>query len=75
MLSCAGLPPDNPNRSAPDPLPSDSELFATALQRAGVPAELHVFEEGPPAFAQIFELDMARDAVDRISAFARARPA
>jgi acetyl esterase/lipase len=51
----------------------DSELFAAALERAGVRAELHVFEDGPHAFAQIFALDMARDAVGRISAFARAR--
>ena len=35
--------------------------------------ELHVFEDAPHAFAQIFMLDMAADAVARISAFARAR--
>ena len=56
-----------------DPLASDSELFAAALQKAGVPAELHVYDDGPHAFAQMFMLDMASDAVARISAFARAR--
>ena len=68
-----GLPPAVLVVGTLDPLLSDSELFAAALERAGVPAELHVFEDGPHAFAQIFALDMARDAVGRISAFARAR--
>jgi acetyl esterase len=68
-----GLPPAVLLVGTLDPLLSDSELFAAALERAGVPAELHVFEDGPHAFAQIFALDMARDAVGRISAFARAR--
>ena len=68
-----GLPPAVLLVGTLDPLLSDSELFAAALERAGVPAELHVFEDGPHAFAQIFALDMARDAVGRIAAFARAR--
>jgi hypothetical protein len=34
---------------------------------------LNVFEDGPHAVAQVCALDMARDAVGRISAFARAR--
>src|SRR5262249_30688036 len=56
-----------------DPLQSDSEMFAAALQSAGVETELHVFEDAPHAFAQIFALDMAADAIARVSAFARAR--
>ena len=56
-----------------DPLLSDSELFAAALEREGIPAELHTFEDGPHGFAQIFSLDMAGDALKRIAAFARAR--
>jgi acetyl esterase/lipase len=50
-----------------------SELFAAALQGAGVPAELHVYNGAPHAFAQMFMLDIAADAVDRIAAFARAQ--
>ena len=38
---------------------------------AGVRAELHVFEDGLHAFAQMFMLDMASDAVRRMAAFAR----
>ena len=68
-----GLPPAMLVVGTLDPLLSDSELFAAALEGVGVPAELHVFEDGPHAFAQIFALDMARDAVGRIAAFARAR--
>ncbi len=54
-----------------DPLLSDSELFADALRRAGVSAELHVFQDAPHAFAQMFMLDMAAEALARISVFAR----
>jgi acetyl esterase len=68
-----GLPPAVLVVGTLDPLLSDSELFAAALERAGVPAELHVFEDGPHAFAQMFALDMARDALGRIASFARAR--
>lgn len=56
-----------------DPLQSDSELFDEALRKAGVPTELHVYPDAPHGFAQMFMLDMAADAVKRISAFARAR--
>lgn len=68
-----GLPPAILVVGTLDPLLSDSELFAGALRKAGVPAELHVYPDGPHAFAQIFALDMAADAVKRISAFARDR--
>jgi acetyl esterase/lipase len=68
-----GLPPATLLVGTLDPLQSDSELFADALQKAGVPADLHVYEDAPHAFAQMFMLDMARDAVARVSAFARAR--
>jgi acetyl esterase len=68
-----GLPPAVLLVGTLDPLLSDSELFAAALERAGVPAELHLFEDGPHAFAQMFALDMARDAIERIAAFSRGR--
>jgi acetyl esterase len=56
-----------------DPLLSDSELFAESLRRAGVAADLHVFADAPHAFAQMFMLDMASEAVARIATFARSR--
>jgi acetyl esterase len=68
-----GLPPAVLVVGTLDPLLSDSELYADALRRAGVPAELHVFPDGPHAFVQISMLDMAADAIARISAFARSR--
>jgi acetyl esterase len=69
----AGLPPAVLVAGTLDPLLSDSQLFADALVKAGVPAELHVYEDGLHAFAQMFMLDMASEAVGRISAFARSR--
>lgn len=54
-----------------DPLLSDSQLFAVALQKAGVPAELHVYEDGIHAFLQFPTFDMTRDALERIAAFGR----
>src|SRR5262249_59876301 len=68
-----GLPPAVLIVGSLDPLQSDTEMFAAALAKAGVEAELHVFDDAPHAFAQIFMLDMAADAIARISAFARAR--
>jgi acetyl esterase len=68
-----GLPPAVLVVGSLDPLQSDSEMFAAALTKAGVETELHVFDDAPHAFAQIFMLDMAADAIARISAFARAR--
>jgi len=49
------------------------ELFAAALRGAGVPAELHVDDGAPHAFAQMFMLDIAADAVDRVAVFTRAQ--
>jgi acetyl esterase len=54
-----------------DPLLSDSQIFAAALKGAGVPAELHVFEDGIHAFLQLPIFDMTGDAFARIAAFAR----
>ena len=68
-----GLPPAVLVVGSLDPLQSDSEMFAAALTKAGVETELHVFDDAPHAFAQIFMLDMAADAIARIGAFARAR--
>ena len=66
-----GLPPAILVVGTLDPLLSDSQLFAAALQKAGVPAELHVYEDGIHAFLQVPAFDMTRDALDRIAAFAR----
>jgi acetyl esterase len=66
-----GLPPAILIVGTLDPLLSDSQLFAAALQRAGVPAELHVYEDGIHAFMQIPTFDVTRDAFERISAFGR----
>ena len=65
-----GLPPAILIVGTLDPLLSDSQLFAGALQGAGVPAELHVYEDGIHAFLQMPMLDMARDALEKIAAFA-----
>ncbi len=54
-----------------DPLLSDSELFAAALRKAGVPAELLVYEDGIHAFLQVPTFDMTRDALAKIAAFGR----
>jgi acetyl esterase len=54
-----------------DPLGSDSELFAAALERAGVTVELHVVEDGIHAFLQMPMLDMAAAAMRTLCAFAR----
>jgi acetyl esterase/lipase len=66
-----GLPPTLLIVGTLDPLLSDSQLFAAALQRAGVPAELHVYDDGIHAFLQIPTFDVTRDALDRIAAFGR----
>jgi len=56
-----------------DPLFSDSELFAAALQKAGVPAELLVYEDGIHAFLQIPILEITRDALAKTAEFCRRR--
>jgi acetyl esterase len=56
-----------------DPLLSDSQLFAAALQKAGVPAELLIYEDGVHAFLQFPTFDMTRDALAKIAAFCRKR--
>ena len=66
-----GLPPAILVVGTLDPLLSDSQLFAAALQKAGVPAELHVYEDGIHAFLQVPAFDMTRDALERIAAFGR----
>lgn len=68
-----GLPPAVLVVGTLDPLLSDSELFAEALRKAGVEAELHVYPDGIHGFAQMFMLNMAADAVKKISAFCRDR--
>jgi len=42
-----------------------------ALEKAGVPIELHVFEDGLHGFVQMPMLDMAGEAVTRLCAFGR----
>jgi len=66
-----GLPPAILIAGTLDPLVSDSQLFAGALQRAAVPAELHVYPDGIHAFMQIPGLDMTRDALENVAAFGR----
>jgi acetyl esterase len=68
-----GFPPAALVVGTLDPLLSDSELFAQALENAGVPAELHVVEDGIHAFAQMPMLDMAGAAIARLCAFGRER--
>ena len=51
--------------------PEHSVLMYLALKRAGVPAELHVYDDGIHAFLQIPIFDMTRDALNRIGAFGR----
>ncbi|HEY5677773.1 MAG TPA: alpha/beta hydrolase [Myxococcales bacterium] len=66
-----GLPPSILVVGTMDPLLSDSQLFAAALQKAGVPAELHVYPDGIHAFLQMPMFDMTNDALEKIAAFVR----
>ncbi len=66
-----GFPPSILVVGTLDPLLSDSELFAAALEKAGVPVELNVYEDGIHAFVQMPVLDMAREAIATLCAFAR----
>jgi len=66
-----GLPPALLVAGTLDPLLSDSQLFAAALQKAGAGAELLVYEDGIHAFLQFPMLDMTRDALEKIAAFGR----
>ncbi len=68
-----GLPPTILIVGTLDPLLSDSQLFAAALRKAGVPAELNVYEDGIHAFLQIPTFDMTRDALEKIATFVRSR--
>jgi acetyl esterase len=72
-LQGMGLPPAILIVGTLNPLLSDSQLFAAALQKAGVPAELNVYEDGIHAFLQIPTFDMTRDALEKIAAFVRSR--
>ncbi len=66
-----GFPPPILMVGTLDPLLDDSRLFAGALEKAGVPAELHVYEDGLHAFMQFAALDMCGDAIAKVCAFAR----
>jgi acetyl esterase len=68
-----GFPPSVLVVGTLDPLLDDSRLFAAALEKAGVPAELHVYEDGLHAFLQFSMLAMCGDALGKVCAFARAR--
>src|SRR5216683_824010 len=68
-----GLPPAILIVGTLDPLLSDSQLFAAALRKAGVPAELNVYEDGIHAFLQIPTFDMTRDALEKIATFLQNR--
>ena len=66
-----GFPPSVLVVGTMDPLLDDSRLFAAALERAGVPAELHVYPDGLHAFMQFSMLDMCGDALAKVCGFAR----
>src|SRR5689334_2384120 len=66
-----GLPPAILIVGTLDPLLSDSQLFAAALRKAGVRAELHEYPDGIHAFLQMPIFDMTEDALEKIAAFAR----
>jgi acetyl esterase len=66
-----GFPPSILVVGTLDPLLDDSRLFAAALEKAGVPAELHVYEDGLHAFLQFSLLSMCEDALGKLAAFAR----
>jgi acetyl esterase len=68
-----GFPPSIVVVGTLDPLLDDSRLFAAALEKAGVPVELHVYEDGIHAFAQMPVLDMCGDAIAKLAAFARSK--
>ncbi|MBM4440048.1 MAG: alpha/beta hydrolase [Candidatus Rokubacteria bacterium] len=67
-----GFPPSVLVVGTLDPLLDDSRLFAAALEKAGVPVRLHVYEDGLHAFVQFSVLDMCGEALDTLAAFARA---
>jgi acetyl esterase len=67
-----GFPPSILVVGTMDPLLDDSRLFAAALEKAGVPVEIHVYEDGLHAFLQFSMLGMCGDAVGKVCAFARA---
>jgi acetyl esterase len=67
----AGFPPAILIVGTLDPLLSDSEQFAAALEKAGVPVELHVVPDGIHAFVQMPMLDMAGEAIRNLCAFAK----
>jgi acetyl esterase len=68
-----GFPPSILVVGTLDPLLDDSRLFAAALEKAGVPVEIHEYEDGLHAFLQFAMLAMCGDAVGKVCAFARAR--
>ena len=60
----AGLPPAHLIVGSQDPLLDDSKLFAAALQKAGVPAKLSVYEDQVHVFLQLTAmLDGAKKAM------------
>ena len=68
-----GFPPSIVVVGTLDPLLDDSRLFAAALEKAEVPVELHVYEDGIHAFVQWPLLDMCGDAIAKVAAFARSK--
>ena len=66
-----GLPPSVLIVGSLDPLLDDSKLFAAALEKVGVPTELHIYDDGLHAFMQFAVLDMCGEALARACAFAR----
>jgi acetyl esterase len=69
----AGLmPPTFVICGADDPLLPESQSMAEALKRAETPYELHVIDDMPHGFVQVWMLSAANDALNRMFAYMRA---
>jgi acetyl esterase len=68
-----GLPPACLVVGTLDPLRSDSELLAAALERAGVPHELHLYGQLPHQFVSYTDLAAARSAEAVLAEFLATR--
>jgi acetyl esterase len=64
-----GVPPACLIVGTLDPLRSDSEMLATALDRAGVTHELHLYGQLPHQFVSYTELAAARRAESVLAGF------
>lgn len=65
------MPPAFVLCGADDPLLPESQAIAAALERAGTPHELHVIDDMPHGFVQVWMLSAAGDALGRMFTFMR----